>query len=149
MLDEIEKREIILVDVKVNSGNSIKITLDSVSGVTIDECVEISRFVESNFDRDAEDFELEVTSYGISQPFILPLHYQKNLLKNVEVHLNNNKIIKGVLQNYEFENENLKNIDILVKKRVQLEGKKRKTEIEEITMLSGHEIRKVLLLLDF
>jgi ribosome maturation factor RimP len=149
VVSETEKQDIILVDLQVKPGNQIKIVLDSFSGVSIDKCVEISKLIENNFDRETEDYELEVSSYGISQAFIVPLQYQKNLGKNVEVHLNNGKISKGVLKHYEFENEKLKCIEILIKKKVQLEGKKRKTEIEEINNVSGEEIRKVLLLLDF
>jgi len=144
-----EEQELTLVDLQVKPGNSIKIVLDSFSGVSIDKCAEISKLIENNFDREIEDYELEVSSYGISQAFILPLHYQKNLGKKVEVHLNTGKISKGLLKQFEFENEKLKYIEILIKKKVQLEGKKRKTEIEEINNLSGDEIRKVLLLLDF
>jgi ribosome maturation factor RimP len=149
VLSEIEKQNIFLVDLQVKTGNSIRIVLDSISGVTIDECVWLSKLIENNFDRESEDYDLEVSSFGISQPFIMPLQYQKNLGKNIEVHLNTGKVTKGVLKNFEFENEKLKYIEILIKKKVQLEGKKRKTEIEEINNLSGVEIRKVLLLLDF
>jgi ribosome maturation factor RimP len=149
LLIEIGKQNMILVDLQVKAGNSIEIVLDSISGVTIDECAGISKLIESHFDRDKEDYDLEVSSYGISQPFIIPLHYQKNMGKNIEVKLKNGKTSKGMLKNFEFENEKLKYVEILMKKKVQLEGKKRKTEVEEINYLSGDEIRKVLLLLDF
>jgi len=149
VLAELENQNIILVDLQVKPGNAIKIILDSLTGVSIGKCVEINKLIESNFDREVEDYELEVSSYSISQPFILPLHYKKNLNKNVEVHLNNGKVNKGVLKDFVFENEQLKSIDLLIKKKLQLEGKKRKTEIEEINNLSGAEIRKVILLLDF
>jgi ribosome maturation factor RimP len=149
VLSEIEKKDIVLVEIQVRIGNSIKIVLDSISGVNIDECARISKIVEENFDREIEDFELEVSSYGISQPLILPLHYQKNMGKELQVYLKGGKNAKGILKSFEFEDENLGYIEILIKKKVQLEGKKRKTEIEEINKLSGNEIQKVLLLLDF
>lgn len=149
LLPELDQKNIILVDLAIKPGNSIKIVLDSVKGVSIDECASISKLIENNSDREIEDFDIEVSSYSISSPFILPIHYTKNLGKIVEVSLNNSKIVKGVLQNFEFLSDKLSNIEILIKKKVQLEGKKRKTEIEELNKISGDEIRKVLLQLDF
>jgi ribosome maturation factor RimP len=149
VLSEINKHEIVLVDIQVKSGNLIKILLDSFSGVSIDDCVRISKLIESNFDRDIEDYELEVSSYGISLAFKIPLHYEKNIDKQVEVYLKNGRIIRGILKKYKFEDENISEIGILLKKKVQLEGKKRKTEIEEINNFLSVEIQKVMLLLDF
>jgi ribosome maturation factor RimP len=149
VLSEINKNNIVLVDLQVNSGNLIKLTLDSIKGVNIDDCVKISKLIESNFDRETEDYELEVSSYGISQPFILPLHYQKNLEKKVEVYLKQGKSLKGILKNINVENDNLNYIELLLNKKVQIEGKKRKQEVEEIIRISGLDIQKAKLILEY
>lgn len=149
VLSEITKDNIILVDLQVNSGNLIKLTLDSIQGVNIDDCVKISKLIESNFDRETEDFELEVSSYGISQPFILPLHYQKNLEKKIEVYLKQGKSLKGILKNINVENDNLNYLELLINKKVQIEGKKRKQEVEEIIRISGLDIQKAKLILEY
>jgi ribosome maturation factor RimP len=149
VLSEIKDSKIVIVDIQVKSGNLIKILLDSYSGISIDQCVKINRLIEENFDREIEDYELEVSSYGISQAFKIPLHYEKNLEKQVEVYLKNGKIVRGILKKYNFENENLVEIGVLVKKKVQLEGKKKKTEIEEINNFLSGEIQKVMAMLDF
>ena len=146
VLSGIENSDVVLVELQINAANQIKVFLDSINGVTINKCVEISRLVESNLDRDEEDFELEVSSYGISQPFILPLHYQKNVGREVEVFCEGEKSIKGILKNVELIDDNtIKTIEILCKKKIKLEGKKKKVEIEEIARVERSEIRKAKL----
>ena len=139
--------EIIIVDIQVGNSNNIRILLDSMNGVNIDECVKINRLIESNFDRDVEDYQLEVSSYSISEPFIIPLHYKKNLNRMIEVQLKSGKLIKGHLNKVVLaENENdLSSIEILNKKKVKVEGKKKKTEIEELTTIEFSEIQKAKL----
>ena len=61
--------ETYLVDLSVSSSNQIKIELDRMEGVSIDECVAMSRHIESALDRETEDFELQVSSPGLDQPF--------------------------------------------------------------------------------
>lgn len=58
-----------LVDVDVTPDNRIVVEIDQADGVWIDDCVDLSRFIESAMDRDVEDYELEVGSAGIGQPF--------------------------------------------------------------------------------
>ena len=58
-----------LVDVDITPDNRIVVEIDQAEGVWIDDCVELSRFIESALDRDVEDYELEVGSAGIGQPF--------------------------------------------------------------------------------
>ena len=58
-----------LVDVDVTPDNRIVVEIDQAEGVWIDDCVDLSRFIEASLDRDVEDYELEVGSAGIGQPF--------------------------------------------------------------------------------
>src|SRR5665213_3445944 len=74
-----------LVDVTVSASNKIKVTIDNFEGLAIDECVNMSRWIESQLDRDTEDFELEVSSPGLDQPFKVIRQYQKNIGKEVDV----------------------------------------------------------------
>jgi ribosome maturation factor RimP len=144
---ELEGTDIVLVDIQISNSNNIKIILDSIKGVSIDECVKISRLIESNFDREEEDYQLEISSYGIGQAFILPLHYLKNINREVELYLKNGNTIKGVLKTVELTEDlkHLKQIGILNKKKIKEEGKKRKTEIEEIISVQNNEIQKAKL----
>ena len=74
-----------LVDVVVSADNVIKVEIDADEGVDIDFCVELNRFIEANFDREVEDYELEVGSAGLTSPFKVKRQYEKNLNKDVEV----------------------------------------------------------------
>ena len=74
-----------LVDVTVSADNVIKVEIDAEDGVDIDFCVELNRFIEANFDREVEDYELEVGSAGLTSPFKVKRQYEKNLNKEVEV----------------------------------------------------------------
>ena len=65
----LEGKDYFLVDVTVSPDNRIVVEIDHAEGVWIEDCVELSRFIESKLDREQEDFELEVGSAGIGQPF--------------------------------------------------------------------------------
>lgn len=74
-----------LVSVTVSKTNNILVTLDSDSAVTIDRCVEVSRFVEANLDRDIEDYELSVSSAGIDDPLVIRRQYLKYIGQEVAI----------------------------------------------------------------
>ncbi|MFA6924466.1 MAG: ribosome assembly cofactor RimP [Bacteroidales bacterium] len=83
--EKIKESDKFIVDVKISSNNKILISLDSVQNITIGECAEISRFIETKLNRDNEDFELEVSSPGLNQPFKVFRQYLKNINKDVSV----------------------------------------------------------------
>lgn len=83
--DELPQRNLFLVDVTVNPGNRIVVYVDSVMGVSIDECMNVSRYIGSKLDREVEDFELEVSSPGLYNPLKLPQQYLKNMGRVLEV----------------------------------------------------------------
>ena len=91
--------DIFLVSVKVSSSNKILINVDKNSGITIDECVAIHRKIEQCFNRDEEDYELQVSSPGLDAPFIVIEQYIKNEGKKVEVLDNCGKKYIGLLKN--------------------------------------------------
>lgn len=73
------------VEVKVKPGNRIYIFIDSDTSVTIAQCIGLSRFIEKQFDREIEDFELNVSSSGLDQPYKLIRQYIKNVGRDVAV----------------------------------------------------------------
>ncbi len=83
--EKITGTEIFITEVKVKPGNKIVIFADKAISISIEECVEISRFIESKFDREIEDFELEVSSPGLDHPFKVLEQYKKNINKEVSV----------------------------------------------------------------
>jgi ribosome maturation factor RimP len=131
-----------LVDVTVSATNKIKIAIDNLRGVTIAECVSMSRWIASNLDREVEDFELEVSSPGMDQPFKVMKQYEKNIGKEVELKLNDGTKQTGTLIS---ANENQIEIEQISKEKV--EGKKGKQTITSnfvFPMSEVKETRKVI-----
>lgn len=92
--------DIFLVKVTVSTGNKIKVLVNKKSGITIDECVSLSKHIESSLDRDKEDFELQVSSPGLGEPLIVPEQYEMSLGQNVEVVDGQGQKYKGILKEF-------------------------------------------------
>ena len=82
---KIKEGENYIVEIKVKPGNKITIALDNDKAISIADCVEMSRYVESHLDREKEDFELSVMSAGMSEPFKITRQYIKNIGRQVDV----------------------------------------------------------------
>ena len=80
-----EDTSLFLIDFTVAADNSIKVVLDGDSGVTLEDCMKISRAIEHNLDREVYDFSLEVTSAGATSPLTIPRQYPKNLGRKLKV----------------------------------------------------------------
>lgn len=80
-----ENESIFLIDFSISPSNKIKITLDGDNGVTLQDCINFSRAIEHNLDREEEDFSLEVESAGAASPIVLPRQYNKNIGRTLEV----------------------------------------------------------------
>ncbi len=133
-----------LVDVEIQPGNVIIVEIDNDEAVCIDDCVELSRFIEEHLDRDSEDFELEVGSAGITSPFKILRQYQKNIGKEVEVLLACGMKLTGILKSAD---EN--GIVLTVEKQVKPEGAKRKITVEEDLAYTYNEIKSTKYLIRF
>ncbi|TFH26547.1 MAG: ribosome assembly cofactor RimP [Bacteroidia bacterium] len=90
--------EIFLVEVLVKPGNVITVHVDMPEGISIDECVKISRYLNESLDRDVEDYSLEVSSPGLSGAFKVKQQYEKNLGGDIEVLYADGIKVKGKLQ---------------------------------------------------
>lgn len=133
-----------LVDVEIQPGNVIIVEIDNDEAVCIDDCVELSRFIEEHLDRDSEDFELEVGSAGITSPFKILRQYQKNIGKEVEVLLASGMKLTGILKSAD---EN--GIVLTVEKQLKPEGAKRKITVEEDLAYTYNEIKSTKYLIRF
>ena len=87
-----------LVEVNTNAENRILVFIDSDTSVTIDHCIALSRHIESQLDREAEDFELNVSASGIGQPFTQLRQFRKYEGLAVQVKLNDGRQIRGTLK---------------------------------------------------
>ena len=116
----LEDKDYFLVDIDISRDNKIVVEIDHADGVWIEDCVELSKFIEDHLDRDEEDFELEVGSAGLGQPFKVPQQYINFIGKEVEVLDEEGHKVKGVLKAVE---DNL--FTVTTKEKMKLEGKKR------------------------
>ena len=116
----LEGKEYFLVEVTISPDNKIVVEIDHKEGVWIEDCVELSRYIESRLDRDKEDFELEVGSAGIGQPFKVLQQYINHVGSDVEVLTQDGRKLTGVLKE-----ANEQHFVITVKKKVKEEGAKR------------------------
>ena len=92
-----ENQSLFLIDFSVSENNKITVILDGDSGVTVEDCIMVSRAIENNLDRETQDFSLEVMSSGVSEPLKTPRQYKKNLGRTLKVKTDNGSIIEGKL----------------------------------------------------
>jgi ribosome maturation factor RimP len=97
----LEATEMFLVGVHISANDEITVTIDSDTSVTVDDCADLSRFIEKHLDRDKEDFGLCVTSAGLDHPLLLPRQFMKNIGSDVVVLLKSGAKHAGVLQSFE------------------------------------------------
>lgn len=95
--DAIKGTDMFLVDITVSADNRIVVELDSETGMDIDACAAVTRRIETEFDRDAEDYELEVGSAGLTSPFKVKAQYMKNLGNEIEVVTRDGRKLQGTL----------------------------------------------------
>ena len=119
LVEEVLLTDQFVVDIHVGLGNSILVFVDSDTGISVGECVEISRHIEHSLDRETEDFSLEVSSPGLSGPFKVLRQYLKNVGREVEVVVKSGEKHKGILKS---ANEAGFELEIVVKEKV--DGKK-------------------------
>ena len=95
--EKLEGTGCFIVEVLIRSGNRIYVFIDSDTGVTIEDCVAVSRHIEGNVDREVEDYELQVSSAGLDMPLRIVRQYIKNKGKFVDVVLADGEKITGTL----------------------------------------------------
>ena len=123
---EVEGSTMFIVEVSVHPGNRVIIEIDDENPIGIDDCISLSRKIESHFDRDVEDFELEVGSAGLTSPLRMPQQYKKNIGNEVEVLTKDGKKLHGILKSYSNEG-----FSISIEKKIKPEGAKKKITVEE------------------
>ena len=140
----LEGKDYFLVDVTVTPDNRIVVEIDHAEGVWIEDCVELSRFIESKLDREQEDFELEVGSAAIGQPFKVLQQYINHIGKEVEVLKADGKKQVGILKEAD-ENHFV----VTISKKVKLEGEKRPKMVDEDVTFAYDEIKYTKYLISF
>ena len=134
--ENLDGQDMFLVGVTCSPDNNIEVTVDSDGRMTIDRCIKLSKAIESQLDRDAEDFSLTVSSAGIGQPFTHPRQYDKAIGKPVEAVMKDGRKLKGALTGFDGQG-----ITIQYETMETVEGKKKKQPVTHTEFLALDTIK--------
>ena len=140
----LEGKDYFLVEVTVSPDDKIVVEIDHAEGVWIEDCVELSRYIESKLNRAEEDYELEVGSAGIGQPFKVLQQYYIHIGQEVEVMTKGGQKLTGILKDADEEK-----FTVTVQKKVKLEGSKRPKLVEEDETFTYEQIKYTKYLISF
>ena len=144
VLSVIGDTAIFVVDVRVDSANKISVEVDKPEGITIEECINISRAIENGLDREIEDFELEVSSPGLTEPFKVMEQYHKNCGRQVDVVKRDGQKINGLLQRIDEEG-----IELELKAKIKELGQKRSKIVTQTVFLKFSDIKTTKVTITF
>ncbi|WP_278862512.1 ribosome assembly cofactor RimP [Leyella stercorea] len=140
----LDGKEYFLVDIEISPDDRIVVEIDHADGVWIEDCVELSRFIEDHLSRDEEDYELEVGSAGLGQPFKVAQQYHCFVGKDVEVLDADGKKYKGVLKTVEGND-----FTVTVQEKQKVEGKKRPQLVETDYTFQMDKVKYTKYLINF
>ena len=131
-----------LVDINLGADDRIVIEIDHADGVWIEDCAALSRFLQERLGDDLGDYELEVGSAGLGQPFKVAQQYMNHIGHNIEVLTLEGKKLQGVLKSV-----NGSEFTLTVQEKQKQEGKKRPvlTEVDKTFAMDGVKYAKYLL----
>jgi hypothetical protein len=145
LVDEwLEGKEYFLVDIQISPDSKVVVEIDHADGVWIEDCVELSKFIEENLSRDEEDYELEVGSAGLGQPFKVPQQYINFIGKEVEVLDHDGRKVSGVLKSVDGNK-----FVVSVNEKVHVEGKKRPVKVDVDHEYDMNEVKYTKYLISF
>lgn len=146
----IEMTDAFIVEIRVTPDNVINVEIDSPTGIDIDTCVAITRAIEARFDRDEEDYELEVGSAGLTLPFKVKGQYEKNIGNRIEVLTRDGRKLRGELTEVgDTKEDGSFDFTILVPEKVKVEGKKRPETVDTPVNLNTSNVKTATYLIEF
>ncbi|WP_426476893.1 ribosome assembly cofactor RimP [Chryseobacterium sp. CBSDS_008] len=138
------RKDLFLIDLKISAGDDITVILDGDNGVSLQDCLDASRAIEFNMDREEHDFSLQVMSAGLSEPLSTPRQFGKNIGREIEVMLEDSSKIEGELSKVDEEK-----ITLTLRYRKPKDIGKGKVDVEEEKEISYSEIKKALVVIKF
>ena len=144
ILDKLEADDVFVVNLSISPTNAISVVLDSENGIPVSYCVDISRLIEHNLDREVDDFALEVSTAGLSEPLKLPRQYKKNIGREVDVITSEDKKLTGKLIDADDTG-----FTIETEEKVKLEGKKKKELRITSQMFKFEDVKSVKIVVSF
>jgi ribosome maturation factor RimP len=139
-----EEHNCFLVELEVKDGSVISLEIDSLVGITVQECMAFSRAIEGELDREVVDFELKVSSPGLDKPFRVLEQYQKNVGREVKVVPVEGVVVKGELKEV---TDDVVVIEYTVKEKI--EGRKKKETIVKQEEISFNNIKETTVIISF
>ena len=139
-----QKGDYFLVDIKMSDDDSIVIEIDHADGVWIEDCAELSRFLQDKLGDELGDYELEVGSAGLGQPFKVAQQYVNHIGDNVEVIDAEGKKITGILKSVDG-----RQFVVCTQEKQIPEGKKRPVKVDVDKTFSMDETKSTRYLLAF
>ena len=134
-----------VVSLTISTGNKINVELDKhEGGVSVKDCMSVSRNIEHNLDREQEDFELHVSSAGLDKGLRVYAQYQKNVGREVVVKLHENGKVEGKMIAVTPEQ-----ITVQTTRKERIEGKKKKQTIIEDVVLTMDKIKETKIVISF
>ena len=142
----LQKGDYYLVDVEMTADDPIVIEIDHADGVWIEDCADLSRFLQEKLGDELGDYELEVGSAGIGQPFKVIQQYRNHIGKEVEVLTSDGRKQQGVLKSVSDDGNRFV---VTVKEKQQVEGKKRPVLVEVDKTFAIIDVKYCKYLLNF
>lgn len=144
LTEYLKNTDFFVVDLSISSTYVITILVDRMQGITINDCVLLSRYIEQHLDRDKNDFELHVSSPGLNEPLKLPQQFKKNTGRKLDVLLNDGREYKGAL-----ESVTDTGITLTYKERIKEDGKKSKKTVQQKSTIDFNQIKKAKVIISF
>lgn len=139
-----ERSSLFLIELKINDENKILVTLDGDNGVNLQDCIDVSRAIEHNLDREEIDFALEVASVGATTPLMMPRQYVKNIGRKLKVTKVSGEIVEGSVAE-----ANDENVTLEWKAREPKKIGKGKVTVEKKAVLPYEEIKEAKVIISF
>jgi len=133
-----------LVDLQVSADNSISVEIDSYEGISIDECIGMSRHIESHLDRDKEDFALKVSSPGVGQYFKVIQQYRKNVGRELEIVTLDGREYKGTLKE-----AGERSVKVEIEEKDKIVGQKKSQLVKRDFFIEYENINKARVVISF
>ncbi len=139
-----ENPSLFLLALSVGANHAIKVVLDGDQGVSLQECMRVSRAVEHNLDREDQDFSIEVTSAGVGEALLIPRQYQKNIGRKLEA-----TAVDGTLYSGTLDSVTDQGFSLSWKQREPKPVGKGKVTVKKVKELAYEEVSKAKIIVQF
>jgi ribosome maturation factor RimP len=142
--EKIAETPLFIVDVTVSAASHIEIEIDSPTGVSVNDCLLVSRHIEASLDREQGDFSLEVASPGLDKSLRIVAQYLKNVGREVKVVSTDGTELIGLLSQADETG-----FDVTTEQKIKLEGKNKKELVTEVHRFAYDKVKTTHIIISF